>query len=160
MTSLSGSIKSIEIVLDLAIHLEKTGKAFYEEVRAAVSDEKLKSLLLLLISQEAAHMEQYGRLVRQATGQPAYQDTLFGEYGMYIDLLVEEVTGRLRFAASLSPREVIDMAVAFEKDTLLFYNEIKMLFDGQDRETVAKICREEKKHIEMLLTFKKAASLE
>lgn len=160
MTTLAGSLKSIETVLDLAIHLEKAGKAFYEKAGIASPDEKTKSLFSFLMGQEHAHMEQYKRLSQRATGQDTYQETLFGEYAMYIDLLMEEVTGKLEYAAFHSIRDVIDMAVAFEKDTLLYFNEIKSLFTGEAVETVDEICREEKKHIELLLALKKTAGLE
>jgi rubrerythrin len=155
MTSFAATLKSIDTALDLAVHLEMNGKAFYEKAMAAASDEKLKSLLSFLISQEQAHMDRYKRLAGQVTGQEAYQEELFGEYSMYIDLLVEEVAGKLEYRPGLSTAEVLDMAIGFEKDTLLFFNEVKSLFTGQAAETVDGICREEKKHVALLLAYKK-----
>ena len=155
MTTLAGSIKSIETALDIAIHLEMTGKAFYKNAQAGTTDEKLKKLLTFLVEQEAVHMERYKQLSERVTGQTVYQEALFGEYSMYIDLLVADISGKLVHDASLSAKDVINMALGFEKDTLLFFNELKALFSGKDEEVVDDMCREEKNHIQLLLSYKR-----
>lgn len=154
MTTLAGSIKSIETALDLAVHLEMTGKAFYENAKAGTADEKLKKLLTFLIEQEAVHMERYKKLSEQVTGQPAYQEALFGEYSMYIELLVADISGKLVYNTRYTTEDVLNAAIGFEKGTLLFFHEIQALFSGKEAKVVEDLCREEKNHIELLLTYK------
>ena len=155
MTTLAGSVKSVETALDLAIRLEMAGKAFYENAKAGTADEKLKKLLNFLIEQEVTHMERYKQLYERATGETVYQEALFGEYGMYMDLLVADVSEKLAYNPSLSTADVLDIAIGFEKNSLLFFNEIQTLFSGQEAETVNDLCREEKKHIQLLLSLKR-----
>lgn len=154
MTVLAGTIKSIETALDLAIHLEMAGKAFYENAKAGITDEKLKELLTFLIGQELLHIERYKRLSGRITGETDYQEALFGEYSMYIDLLVADISGKLVYNPSLSVDDVLNMALGFEKDTLLFFNEIRMLFSGEEAAVVDDLCRQEKNHIKVLLSYK------
>lgn len=154
MVTLAGSIKSIETALDLAIHLEMTGKTFYENAKADATDEKLRALLTFLIEQEQMHMERYKQLAERVTGETTYQETLFGEYSTYIDLLVAEISGTLVYDASLSIEDVLSVALGFEKHTLLFFHEIRALFSGEDAAVVDDLCREEENHIQLLLSYK------
>jgi rubrerythrin len=42
--------------------------------------------------------------------------------------------------------EALRMALGFEKDTLLFYYDLREMLPAKERETVDKIIREEKSH--------------
>jgi rubrerythrin len=154
MMTLAGTIKSVETALDLAIHLEMAGKTFYENAKSGATDEKLRMLFSFLIEQELVHMERYKQLSERTTGKTVYQEALFGEYSRYIELLVGDISGKLTYDASLSMKDVLDMALGFEKDTLLFLYEIQALFSGNDATVVDDLCKEEKNHIQLLLSYK------
>ncbi len=153
MKTLGSTIRSVETVLDVAIHLEMAGQAFYEAALGTVTDAPLGQILAFLAEQEKKHFEFYKDLAEKMAGSDPYQEALFGEYGMYIDLLVRDVTGGLSFDPAMGPRQIVDMAVRFEKDTLLFFSEIRPIFDAKDQEAVMAIMQEERRHIRMLLAY-------
>lgn len=151
MFDLITSIKSIESVLDVAIWLEKKGKEFYEKAVTSFQDDDMKSLLLFLIDQEQKHEALYKELSSKITGTPAIQDALFGEYGMFIQLLVSEIAESLKIEHALTRDQLIQTAIRFEKDTLLYFHEIKKLFHGDDSMVIQTICDEERNHIRLLI---------
>ena len=155
MFDLIDTIKSVESVLDVAIWLEKKGREFYENAVTSFQDDELKSTLLFLIEQEQKHETIYQNLSQKITGTPEAQDELFGEYGMFIRLLVSEITRSLEISPSFTREQLIRAAIRFEKDTLLYFHEIKKLFQGDERAAIQTICDEERNHIRLLMDVEK-----
>lgn len=151
MFDLIDSIKSIESVLDVAIWLEKSGKEFYENAVTSFQDDELKSILLFLIEEEQKHEAIYKTLSQKITGNPQIQEELFGEYGMFIRLLVSEISESLKAEHPNTRDQLIQTAIQFEKDTLLYFHEIKRLFTGEDAVVIQTICDEERNHIRLLM---------
>jgi rubrerythrin len=157
MFDLIDSIKSIESVLDVAIWLEKRGKDFYENAVSSVrNNDEIKTMLLFLIEQEKKHEAMYKSLSKKITGNPTLQDELFGEYGMFIRLLISEITESMKFDHSMSLDQLIQTAIQFEKDTLLYFHEIKKLFTEKDSIAIQTICDEERNHIRLLMDARKS----
>jgi len=149
--SANQSISSLESVLDLAVWLEKHGQAFYEDARDAVTDPGLKETFATLAAEEKKHCAIYTDLYELYTGKSAEGDELLGEYGNFIRLLIKEISQFLEFDGVLTQEELIDRALQFEKDTLLYFNEVKPLFRGKAGALIEAVCREEKRHIQQLL---------
>lgn len=145
------SITSLETVLDLAVWLEKNGQAFYERARDAVEDGSLKETFSALAAEERKHCAIYTDLYEMYTGKSAEGEELLGEYGKFIQLLIKEVSESLSFAEMQSPHDLINRALQFEKNTLLFFAEVKPLFRGKAGALIEAVCREEKRHIQQLL---------
>jgi hypothetical protein len=53
-------------------------------------------------------------------------------------------------------REALDIAVGFEKDTLLYFHEILAVTPERSREAARQIVEEEKRHVLMLSERRKA----
>lgn len=145
------SITSLESVLDLAVWLEKHGEDFYEHACTRAVDDGLKDTFSVLANEERKHHAIYTDLYEMYTGKSAAGDELLGEYGRFIHLLIKEVAESLNLAEMLSQKELIARALQFEKNTLLFFAEVKPLFRGKAGAIIEAICREEKRHIQQLL---------
>ena len=145
------SITSIETVLDLAVWLEKHGQVFYEKARQSATDAGIKELFGALAAEEGKHCAIYTDLYEFYTGKSAEGEELLGEYGKFIQLLIREIADALDFDEVLTQQELIARALQFEKNTLLYFNEVKPLFRGKTGTIIDAICREEKRHIEQLM---------
>lgn len=145
------SIKTLESVLDLAVWLEKHGQDFYELAMDETEDAELAALFALLMNEEKKHCSLYTRLRDEQFGGKKSAQPLFGEYSHFIDLLVREITRNLLIETNTTPKELLWKALLFEKDTLLYFNEIKTLFSGENVRIIDTICQEEKKHIMQLM---------
>ena len=149
--SLAQTITSVEAVLDLAVWLEKHGRSFYEKAEQNATDPAVKELFGTLAAEEAKHCAMYTDLYEFYTGKSAEGEELLGEYGKFIQLLIAEIVGALEFDGVLTQEELITRALQFEKNTLLFFNEVKPLFRGKAGTIIEVVCREEKRHIQQLM---------
>jgi len=145
------SITSIETVLDLAVWLEKHGQAFYENARDRSDDPALQKLFSELAIEERKHCAIYTDLYQLYTGKSAEKEKLLGEYGRFIELLIREIVRDLELEDLSSQAVLIDRALQFEKNTLLYFLEVKPLFRGKAGVLIEAICREEKRHIQQLI---------
>ncbi len=145
------SITSIESVLDVAVWLEKHGQAFYERARDAAKAPELQELFAALAIEERKHCAIYTDLYQLYTGKSAEGEKLLGEYGNFIQLLIREIVQSFELEDVVSQGELINRALQFEKNTLLFFSEVKPLFRGKAGSLIEAICREEKRHIQQLL---------
>lgn len=145
------SITSLVSVLDLAVWLEKHGQNFYEKAADATADPGLKATFSSLADEEQRHCAIYTDLYEFYTGKPGEGEELLGEYGKFIQLMIREISEDLVFEDMLSQEELIGRALQFEKNTLLYFTEVKALFRGKAGALVDAICREEKRHIQKLL---------
>jgi rubrerythrin len=145
------SITSIESVLDVAVWLEKHGQAFYEKARDAANVPELQELFTTLAIEERKHCAIYTDLYQLYTGKSAEGEKLLGEYGKFIQLLIREIVQSFELEDVVTQAELINRALQFEKNTLLFFSEVKPLFRGKAGSLIEAICREEKRHIQQLL---------
>jgi rubrerythrin len=145
------SITSLESVLDLAVWLEKHGEDFYTRACEKVDDHGLKETFSALALEEHKHCAIYTDLYEVYTGKSTDGDELLGEYGHFIHLLIKEISDSLSFEEMLSQEELIARALQFEKNTLIFFAEVKPLFRGKAGAIIEAVCREEKRHIQQLL---------
>lgn len=152
----SKSITSLESVLDLAVWLEKHGQGFYERARDITIDGGLKDTFAVLATEEQKHCAIYADLYEVYTGKSAEGEELLGEYGHFIQLLIKEISESLHAEEMTTPEELIERALKFEKNTLIFFAEVKPLFRGKAGAVIEAICREEKRHIQQLLERRQA----
>jgi rubrerythrin len=145
------SIKTLESVLDLAVWLEKNGQQFYATARDLTDDVKMEQLFTYLMEEEQRHCDIYTQLFEQHIQTTTANMPLLGEYAHFIDLLIRELTSNLIIEETTTAEQLLWKALRFEKDTLLYFNEICDMFDNDSAVIIDSICREERKHIRKLM---------
>lgn len=151
------TVVNIETALETAAGLEKQGRDFYKRKLSSTDDPALGEILSFLAAEEEKHLETYQNLLKKATGNELTpRSELSEEYRMYINMLVSEITIWLREEAPETTDQIIKTAMNLEKNTLLFFQEIKLLLTGRDYDIVDAICREEKGHIIKIAAFRKS----
>jgi len=141
-------------VLDLAIQTEERGEAFYRQaVRLAETDEA-KELFTYLADQETVHRTTFEALAKDVTlVETSSAD--WQEIAEYIAATVDRAffsdqgaIGSVPQAASV--QEMIRAAMTFEKETLLFFYQLRDLVRPAHREAIDQIVDEEKTHVRRL----------
>ncbi|MBU2498535.1 MAG: ferritin family protein [Proteobacteria bacterium] len=142
---------TVSEILALAIQLEKNGEKFYREGLKRVSNPQMVSLLRRLAEEELKHIETFSEMKKRASGdQPftdeAGQSILVGIVGDQTFSLKEENLETLG-----GPEELIQIALEFERDTILFFGFLRTLAqkDGAIKELDV-IIEEENRHINLL----------
>jgi rubrerythrin len=150
----AGVFTAAEMV-DIAIQLEQNGQAFYLEAASRSRNEEVKRLLEFLAKEEQRH-ENVFRSIQPAESEHRPAEEYPGQKSGFIQALLEErllppdqVVHRV-LPGLESDAEVLDFALGFEKDTILFYYEMRHLMGGAHREIVDGILEQEKMHVERL----------
>jgi len=149
-------------IVDLAMQVEQSGEAFYRAVakkaqsgRRTVSEDA-RALFEELADQEVIHYEVFSKLSRTVRDTPLMTDDEWAMYVDYLDATVQSAFFQgpdkaLALAETVSDeKEAIHMAMGFEKETLLFFYELRDKISEANRPFVDKIVEEEKKHIRRL----------
>lgn len=153
---------SINEVIELAVQIEKNGYRFYEQAlkRKDLSD-KAKELLEELKNDEIKHEATFKNF-RSSEDYADLGDPIdWQEAASYLKSISDshifsKPDASIKLAVSAHDEmEIIDFAIQFEKDTLLFFFAIsKEAADGKTKKAVDAIINEEVSHVAKLTRIK------
>jgi rubrerythrin len=144
-------------IVELAMQVEQSGEAFYRAVAAKSEAQEVRPLFEYLAGQEVVHYQVFQRLSQTIREAPFMTDE---EWDLYMDYLngtvqsafFEGTDKALALAETVTDAShAIQMAIGFEKETLLFFYDLRERIPDRDRPVVEKIVEEEKRHIRRLV---------
>ena len=147
-------------LVEIAIRIERSGAAFYESLVSSTKDVKTQGAYKYLAAEERKHIEVF-RSMLGSVGEYQPPETYTDEYAAYLKALVDaavftdDKVARKMAQKAGSDAEAIQIALGAEKDSILFYSEMRDLVRGPDREVVDEIIVEEKSHLRQLSDLKK-----
>jgi rubrerythrin len=140
-------------VFDLAIRLERNGENFYRRLVGSMVNEDFSTQLLWLADQEAKHGQFFARLKRESSTQALEDLGERSEGALLQDFLGEHALS----LDEVDPHSLADVpavlqfALEFEKDTILFFEMIRAFITEQAvLEGLDAIIQEENRHIKVL----------
>jgi rubrerythrin len=150
-----GRMFSVEEVLELAIRLEKNGESYYRHFRSSREDPEIRKTLAWLADQEVQHAEFFSRLKQKhlehrtdyhETPEGALLQDYLGQHALSLD--------EVDLSHLTDTQQVLQVALEFEKDTILFYDMIRgFVTDQRALAQLEAIIQEELRHIEILQTL-------
>jgi rubrerythrin len=141
--------------LEPAIEIEKNGRFFYEVVARLNRNKEVEEVFAKLAAHEKEHENTFRDMLARLGGYRPHQKYA-GEHYQYIrDLAASSIFAGERVQALLSRKpatdvEALEVGIGFEKDSILFYSEMRGMVPEQDREIVDVIINEEKTHLSEL----------
>ena len=144
-------------IVELAMQVEQSGEAFYRAVAVKSHLKEARELFEYLADQEVIHYQVFSKLSQTVRDNPFMTDE---EWELYLDYLngtvqsafFEGADKALALAETVTDeQQAIGMAIGFEKETLLFFYDLRDRIPDKDRPFVAKIVDEEKRHIRRLV---------
>jgi rubrerythrin len=142
-------------IIEIATRLEESGEAFYNAAAEKATTPGVKALF-----EELALQEQYHRRAFQQMGRDVVELALtpdqWDQFQAYTGALLENhffanPENALNIAAEAQDEgEALQAALGFEKETLLFFHELRDAVRGPGKQTVNRIIQEEKRHIQRL----------
>ncbi|NIO69431.1 MAG: rubrerythrin [Anaerolineae bacterium] len=142
--------------LKWALEIEKNGEAFYNEVSAKSADPKAKALFEDLAAQERGHYQVFQQMLDRVKPDPDLSKIDYDEYQTYLQVALDSALFAgpdkgLTLAKQAQDRETaLRAAMGFEKDTLLFFYDLREMVSETEREDVSGIILEEKSHLRRL----------
>lgn len=139
---------TITELLGIALKIEGAGYSYYSKL-SQTSTDKVKELFNELAGEERVHAQTFEQILK------GYEDKNIAplneeEYG-YAKTYAQEIIFPKLADEKVPPsfKDAIKKAIEVEKDSIIFYNEIKSLVPN--KEAIEKIIKEEEKHLKKLI---------
>ena len=147
-------------LINIAIGIEKRGIAFYDIVAKSTGDAAAGKVFHYLADMEREHIQIFQSMLGEADKyQPA--ETLTKEYTDYLQALVNNavftddlITSEMATQADSTIR-ALELSISAEKDSILFYYEMRDIMPQRAHPTMNKIIAEEKSHLQQLSKIKR-----
>ncbi|MBM4432600.1 MAG: hypothetical protein FJ025_01190 [Chloroflexi bacterium] len=147
-------------LINIAIGIEKKGIAFYDIMSRSTRSAKARSVFNQLVDMERNHVKIFQGMANEADKyQPPEANT--GEYDAYFQALIDsavftdDVIDSQAAIAADNDIKAVELGIGAEKDSIIFYYQMKDLMSGRAQPTVDKILSEEKSHLRQLSELKK-----
>jgi rubrerythrin len=143
-------------VVEMALELEKSGEAFYRRVAAKAQTPETQALFVSLADAEVEHYAAFKKLSETVWDQPLMLPDEWGQYLAYLQATIQSVffegeDKALALAEEVSDeKEALRMAMGFEKETLLFFYDLRDMVSEGDKAVLMRIVSEEKAHLRLL----------
>jgi len=155
-----GNIFSGNEIVEMAVQIEKNGRDFYNKVGLLSKNKDTKKIFEHLASQEERHIKVFEGMIeaiKKYEPTEAYAD----EYFAYIKALSEEhiftkkQKGEEIADSVKNEQQAIELGIGFEKDSILFYHEMKNFVPDSESGIIDNLLKEEQKHLEKLVLLKR-----
>jgi len=147
-------------LINIAIGTERRGIAFYDIMTKSTENAATRDIFQYLANMEREHIQIFQDMLAEAD---KYQipETYAEEYASYLQALIDSavftddmVTSELATQAD-SDIKALELAIGAEKDSILFYYEMKEIVPQRAQPTINKVITEEKSHLRQLSELKK-----
>ena len=146
-------------VLEMAVKIEKHGEAFYRAAVEKTEDPKIRELFKDLAEEERVHRRVFEGMMEAVDSAPQQMGDELREYASFLEVALDHAvfSGKdkaLQMAEEADDRDAaLRAAMGFEKDTMLFYYDLREMVGDRDREAISDIIQEEKKHLFRLVSI-------
>jgi rubrerythrin len=150
---------SVKEILEFAVYIEERGYEFYIGAMKKFPEPRATQLFQYLADEEFKHEKVFKKLMEQ--GGEAAPGEADAEYQDYMRAFVkahqlgdkEAINAKLARVADL--QGVLELAMGFEKDSIVFFSELKESFARGNSGPIEKVIREEMGHLRKIFQMKR-----
>jgi len=141
------------------VHIEERGYEFYVEAMKKFSDPLATRLFQYLADEEFKHEKVFKKLLageggmRRQEADPEYRDYM--KEFVKAHPLAEQRTARGRLSRMSEAEQVLELAMEFEKESIVFFTQLKELVAPGRARAVEKVIHEEMGHLRKVLQMKR-----
>jgi len=141
---------------EIAMEIEKNGEVFYNAVAAKTTEPAVKKLFEELAAQEQKHYAVFQKMAGTVSGAASPQAPERDEYQAYLQAALDNALfagpdKALAMAEQARDRQTaLRAAIGFEKDTLLFFYDLREMVSEAEQKAITGIISEEKAHLRRL----------
>jgi rubrerythrin len=150
-------------ILEMAVRVEENGLVYYTVAAEAARSPQVKDLFDFLAKEEKNHIEFFSSLMEPLpAGEPTGAfDPYIEEESLYLAALAdssvftEDDWGKRLAGEVQDEADALRRAIEVEKDSILFYHELRNMVREKDRDVLDKIIIEEREHLSKLSAMKR-----
>jgi len=143
-------------IIEVAIQIERNGSTFYRSLAESLEQKDIKDLFTHLADEEEEHIKSFQALYDSFKEyKPNNSDE--EEYYAYIKSLsdrnvftkkegIDEIIKKIK-----GKEDALNMAMGFEKDSIIFFTEIHDLVKRTDKIAIDALIRQEREHLKKLI---------
>jgi len=148
-------------IVEIGIQIEINGKDFYDAAAGKSKNKKAKEIFEYLSGEELKHIEVFRNIlgtVKQYHPKEAYPPEYFAFMNSLASSHVFTQKDKGKEAAKKVKNEIeaVDLGIRFEKESIVFYGEMKKIMPKEDMKVLEGLIREEEKHLAELTKIKDA----
>jgi rubrerythrin len=146
-------------VLEVAVRIERQGTDFYNKLSARLKSSQAKDAFSFLAAEEEKHAGIFRQML-QRVADYAPRFNYPGEYGLFIEEVASRLLDKTEKEMALLPadneNDVLNIGIELEKETILFYLEIKSesKLNQEESNILQAVIDEERLHWQKLLSLK------
>jgi rubrerythrin len=147
-------------LINIAIGIERRGITFYDVMGKSTDNEMARATFEGLVEMEREHLKTFQEMLNESDMQPP-QETSTPEYSDYVQAIINEavftddmITGEIAMQAD-SDVKAIELGISAEKDSILFYYDMRDNIPRRNVPVLNNIITEEKLHLKHLSEIKK-----
>jgi len=151
---------SVSELIDIAIGIERRGITFYDIMAKSTDDDMARHVFQSLADMEREHIHIFQDMLGEAD-EDRPSETCSQEYADYLRALIDNavftddmITSEVATQAD-SDLKAVELGISAEKDSILFYYEMKDIMPRQALPMMNQIIAEEKSHLRQLSEIKK-----
>ena len=151
---------SPEDVVRLAVDIEKKGQAFYEELIESFDNPEIREIFQMMLNEEENHeylfndfLEKYTKDTVRKSFEEEGRGKIEALAASHLFVRNEKIEEKINQITS--PIEAIELAIEFEKDSVVFFTGIKEYVFEDEYGVIEKLAKEEMLHDVRLLDMKK-----
>jgi len=138
-------------VIDMGIEKERKRRDFYGYAAEKFTEKDLKELFSRLRDWEEAHIQKFSE-IKSTLEKSEVTESYPGELTAYMnaivsDILYNQVTAKWFTENIRGPIIALTYGIGFEKDAILFFNELLKYMNPYHTEKIQELIAEEKKHL-------------
>ena len=149
-------------LVQVAINIERNGIAFYNTLAERAQDAQTRETFQGLARMEEEHEKTFQAML-ESVGKYEPFEAYAEEHALYLRALANSaIFSDAGMAAEMArdttgPAEVLQLGVSAEKDSILFYTEMRRVVKEPESTAIERIIKEEKSHLWQLLEMRKQA---
>ncbi|MGA1790307.1 MAG: ferritin-like domain-containing protein [bacterium] len=146
-------------ITQMGVQIEKNGRDFYTVLAKSSKKDEVKDVFQFLAKEEERHIKLFSEILsgfEKYEPSDAYPDEYFAYLKSLSDtyIFTKENTGREIAQSVEDDIEAIDLGIGFEKDSILFYMEMKNMVWKEGKKIVDQLIEEERSHLRKLSEIK------
>jgi rubrerythrin len=148
----------VKEILEFAVYIEDRGYEFYVGAMKKFSEPRATELFQYLADEEFKHGKVFKKLMEQSGAAAAGEQD--PEYQAYMKEFVkahqlgDKEAIQAKLARVVDLEGVLELAMDFEKDSIVFFSELKESFARGNSAPVEKVIREEMGHLRKIFQMK------
>jgi rubrerythrin len=154
-----GNIFSGSEIIELGVQIEKNGRDFYRALSRQAKNFKTGEIFKFLAAEEEKHIVVFQKILDSVQKyEPA--ESYPEEYFAYMNALASEHVftqkdkGEGIARKIKTDKEAIEMAIGFEKDSIIFYEGMKKVVPQNGHQPIDSLITQEQNHLRQLSELK------